>query len=178
MTAARIAPGGRRELGLVNWLICRGLARAAGVPQARVFTTLGRARGTFRGWLHYSATMMPFGRLTRYETELAILRVAHVRGCEYERDHHLRLGERAGVTRELAERVFSAPDSPLWPARHRALLAAVDRLIGQGDLDDAQWAELAAHFRDRELIEIVLLVGHYNALATALTTLRVERDLA
>ncbi|OUZ07165.1 4-carboxymuconolactone decarboxylase [Aeromicrobium sp. PE09-221] len=173
----RVAPGGWRELGPVNWLICCAMARAAGVPEARVFTTLGRARGTFRGWLHYSATLMPFGRLTRYETELAILRVAHVRGCEYERDHHLRLGARAGVTAELAERVFTAPDSQAWPPRHRALLAAVDRLVEQGDLDDDQWSELAAHFSGRELIEIVLLVGHYNALATALTTLRVERDL-
>lgn len=162
----------------MNWLVCLLLARAAGVPQARVFTTLGRARGPFRGWLHFSATLMPFGRLSRYETELAILRVAHVRGCEYERDHHLRLGLRAGITPEAADRIFTAPDSPRWPPRQRALLAAADRLVRDGDLDDGQWAELAGHFSERELIEIVLLVGHYNALATTLTTLRVERDMA
>jgi len=31
------------------------------------------------------------------------------------------------------------------------------------------------HF-DRELIELVMLVGHYDMLATAITTLRIQPD--
>ena len=38
------------------------------------------------------------------------------------------------------------------------------------------WAALRAHLDDRELIELVLLVGHYEMLATTITTLRIEPD--
>lgn len=172
----RIAPGRRSELGLVNWAISRLLSRVAGVEDAHVLSTLGRARGLFRGWLHLSATMMPFGRLERYETELVILRLASLRDSAYELDHHRRLGRRAGIDDAQRERIFREPRSPQWAPRHRALLAATDELVETDDLSDATWAELRTHYTERELIEFVMLVGHYDALATTLRTLRVQRD--
>lgn len=173
---ARIAPGRLRELGVVNWLLWRLLSRGADVRDAQVFSTLGRARGLFRGWLHMSATMMPFGRLSRYETEMVILRVAHLRGSAYELDHHRRLGRRAGIAPREIDRIFTAPQSDQWSPRRRALLSATDDLVATSDLGDAAWAALTAHCTERELIEFLMLVGHYNALATTLAVLRVERD--
>ena len=41
---------------------------------------------------------------------------------------------------------------------------------------DGLWAELGGLFDDRERIEIVMLVGHYAMLATALHALRVQPD--
>lgn len=178
MTTPRIAPGGLRELGLINWAYCRAAARVAGAPDARIFSTLGRARGLFRGWLVFSAMLMPFGRISRHETELVILRVAHLRGCDYELDHHTRLAKRAGVTDELQQRVFAGPDAPGWSPRHQALLSAVDILMSTKDLDDDAWRELSAHYDERRLIEFCLLVGQYDALATTLGTLRVQRDFS
>ena len=58
MTEPRIAAGGLRELGMVNWLLARAIARSAGVESAQLFTTLGRHRRVFRGWLHFSATLL------------------------------------------------------------------------------------------------------------------------
>jgi len=94
----RIAPGGLRELGVVNWLLCGAIARSAGFKRVNLFQTLGRQRNLFRGWLHFTSQMMPFGALSRHDTELVILRVGHLRGCQYELDHHQRLGKRSGVT--------------------------------------------------------------------------------
>ncbi|RLV56440.1 carboxymuconolactone decarboxylase family protein [Aeromicrobium phragmitis] len=172
----RIAPGRRRQLGLLNWGIARLLSRVAGVQDAHVFSTLGRARGLFRGWLHQSATMMPFGRLERFETELVILRVAALRESAYELDHHRRLGRRAGITDRQLELIGSDPRSSQWAPRHRALLAGTEELVTTKDLSDATWAELASYYTERELIEFVMLVGHYDALATTLRALRIERD--
>ena len=44
------------------------------------------------------------------------------------------------------------------------------------DLTDATWSELRAAYDERTVIEILLLVGHYDMLATTLTTLRLEPD--
>ncbi|MEV0295587.1 carboxymuconolactone decarboxylase family protein [Nocardia sp. NPDC050710] len=172
----RISPGRLRELGPINWAVWQMLSRAAGTPDAHLFSTLGRTKGLFRGWLHYSGRLMPGGKLPRHESELVILRVAHLRECEYETDHHIRLGLRAGVTPEILERLRSGPSAPEWSAKHRALLTAVDRMVTTRDIDDATWSELAAHYDERCLIEIVLLINQYEGLAATITALRIQRD--
>lgn len=172
----RIAPGGRRDVGLVNHAIARGLGLASGTEPPHLFLTMGRARGLFRGWLHFASRLMPFGRLPRRETELLILRVAHLRSCAYEFDHHVHLGERAGVTAADVERVVAGPGADGWTERERVLLASADALVADGDLDDEAWAALRTHLDERGAVELVLLVGHYVMLAGFLTTLRVQPD--
>lgn len=108
----RIRPGRFRELGPLNWAAWRVLSTVAGTKDAHLFSTLGRTGGLFRGWLHYSGKLMPFGRLPRFESELVILRVAHLRECGYELDHHTRLGRRAGITPEILQRVLDGPGAP------------------------------------------------------------------
>jgi alkylhydroperoxidase family enzyme len=46
----------------------------------------------------------------------------------------------------------------------------------QGDLDDATWSELRRHLDEREAIELCLLAGHYEMLATAIAALRIQPD--
>lgn len=172
----RIRPGRLRELRPLNWVVWRVLSRVAGTGDAQLFSTLGRTGGLFRGWLHFSGKLMPGGRLGRHESELVILRVAHLRGCDYEMDHHIRLGRRAGVTPEILERVRSGPDAPGWSDKHRALLGAVDQLVRTRDIDDVAWERLAGWYDERRLIEIVLLVNQYDGLAATITALRIRRD--
>lgn len=176
MLQPRISPGRLRELGPVNWVAWQVLSRAAGTDDAHLFSTLGRTKGLFRGWLHYSGRLMPGGRLPRHESELVIIRVAHLRGCDYEMDHHIRLGRRAGVTAEILDRVRSGPAAAGWSAKHHALLSAVDQLVDKRDIDDDAWAELAEHYDERSLIEIVLLINQYEGLAATITALRIQRD--
>ncbi|MFB7876629.1 MULTISPECIES: carboxymuconolactone decarboxylase family protein [unclassified Nocardia] len=172
----RISPGRFGELGPINWVVWQVLSRASGTDDAHLFSTLGRTGGLFRGWLHFSGKLMPGGRLRRAEAELVILRVAHLRACDYETDHHRRLGRKAGLTAEEIERVAAGPEAPGWTDRQRALLVAVDQLVTSRDIDDAGWAGLAAQFDERLLIEIVLLINQYEGLAATITTLRIARD--
>jgi AhpD family alkylhydroperoxidase len=121
---------------------------------------------------------MPGGVLPRRETELAIIRVAHLASCRYEFDHHVRLGRRAGVGEADVDRVVQGPEASGWPARERALLSAVDRLHADRDLDDRSWESLREHLDEREAIELCMLVGHYEMLATVIATLRIQPDHA
>jgi len=174
--APRIAPGTRRDVGTLNWLVCRVLGRAGGTPPPNLFTTLGRHRRLFRGWLHFAGRLMPGGQLPRRETELVILRVAHLRSCTYEWEHHVRLGRRAGIGPDEITQLEGDHVSDQWGAREAAVLATVDELHATGDLTDATWDRLRAHLDERSAIELLLLVGHYEMLATTLTTLRIAPD--
>ncbi len=176
MTQPRIAPGKLADIGVVNWLLCKVLARGAGVREAHLFPTLARRRGLFRAWLRFAGHMMPGGLLPRHETELVILRVAHLRECAYERDHHERIGRRCGIDADVLARVYAGPTAPGWSERHAALLSAVDALVATRDIDDAGWQALARHYSEAQRVELCLLVGHYELLATTITTLRIQRD--
>jgi AhpD family alkylhydroperoxidase len=172
----RIEPGGRTELGPVSWVIARVAGRVTGGPPPNLFLTLGRHPALFRGWLRFAGRLMPRGKLPRRETELVILRVARLRDCRYEHDHHVRLGRRAGLTDADLNRVEEGPGAAGWTPREQAVLQATDELVAENDVSDETWGRLGSLLETSELIELVLLVGHYEMLATAIGTLRIQPD--
>ena len=175
--APRIPPGtGPRDVGPLAWGIARVAGRVTGTNPPNLFLTLGRHPKLFRGWLRFAGRLMPGGVLPRRETEMVILRVAYLRDCAYELAQHRRLGARAGLTAADLDRLEAGSGTEGWSARESALLQAVDELHAKEDVTDATWEALRAHLTERELIELVFLVGHYEMLATALHTLRVEPD--
>ncbi|QFG25224.1 carboxymuconolactone decarboxylase family protein [Actinomadura sp. WMMB 499] len=175
MAEPRIAPGGLRQVGPLAWLVSRGAAAVEGTTPPNLFLTLGRRRKLFRGWLHFAARLMPAGGLPRREGEMVILRVAHLRECAYEFQHHTRLARRAGLSSADVERVVAGPVDG-WTGRDRAILTAVDSLHHHRDLDDDTWAALRAHLTEPECVELLMLAGHYDMLATVITTLRIQPD--
>jgi AhpD family alkylhydroperoxidase len=175
-SGARIAPGTREQIGAVNAAIVWLLGRATGGRPPNVFTTLARHRGLFRRWLWFAGGLMPGGKLPRVETELVILRVAHNTGCDYEWGHHASFGRRAGLSAEEVELVRSGPDDASWSPRRRLLLRAADELHADGRIGDGLWAELAAELDEVRLIELCMLIGHYEMLAMTLASLRVQPD--
>ena len=160
---------------MLAWVVSRVAGRAIGTEPPKLFLTLGRHRNLFRAWLRFAGRLMPGGVLPRRETELVILRVT---SCRYELDHHVRLGRRARLGEADLERVVRGPEDPGWSARERALLSAVDRMHADRDLDDPSWKSLREHLDEKEAIELCLLAGHYEMLATTIATLRIEPDRA
>ena len=174
--AQRIEPGGRRELGLPMWTFTRIAGRVSGTEPMKLFRTMGRHRGLFRAWLWFGGRLMPGGKLPRRETELVILRVAHLRSCEYEREHHVRMGRRVGLDDADLARVQEGPSASGWSPREAAVLTAVDEIDERGDVSDAAWSALSEHLKPKELIELVMLAAHYEMLASFIGTLRIEPD--
>lgn len=175
---ARIAPGTRAETGPVNAVIARAIGIAGGTagPPA-LFTTLGRHRRLFRPWLRFAGRLMPGGKLPRGDAELVILRVATLAPSEYEWGHHERIAQRFGLDAADVERVRAGADAGGWSPRQVAILRAVDELHATRTLSDGAWDALcAAGLSETELIELPMLVGHYEMLAMTLNALRVTPD--
>ncbi len=141
-----------------------------------MFTTIARHRRIFRRWLRFAGALMPGGVLPRVDSELVILRVAHNCGSDYEWRHHERLGAAAGLTAEQIAAVRDGAEAPVWSERQALLLRATDELHADRTLSDSLWAELRPLLTDDELIELCLLVGHYEMLAMTLNALAVEPD--
>lgn len=172
----RVAPGGRAELGLFGWLFCRLSARVWGVPEVHLFTVLAQHKRLFWPWLPFSGTLLRRGRLPEADTELAILRVGHLRASSYELQQHRRIALRRGVSAAEQAAIFAGPDAEGLSPRQRVLLTAVDELIASRMIADPTWRQLAEFLDRRQLIEFVTLVGQYDALALTLNTLGVPMD--
>ena len=171
----RIPGAGLRQLGLINWLFNKLAARVIRAPRMHLFTALGQHKRLFRWWYLYGAVLY-WGKLPRPETELVILRVAHLRNCEYELQQHRRIGERYGVTPELQAKIFSWPNADGLSPRRQALLTATDEFVNTRGISNDTWATLSGHLNRRQLIEFCMLAAQYDSLATVISVLEVPLD--
>lgn len=179
---ARIPSGGLRQLGPINWLLAKLGARWVGAPEMHLFTTLGYRQSLFWTWLLYGGRLLR-GRLPRVDTELVILRVAHVRSCEYELQHHRRMASRAGLDAQTQAAIFAWPDVPegdgprkVLSARQQTLLQATDEFVKDRLITAATWQQLACHLDRPRLIEFCMLASQYDGLAATITTLQIPLD--
>jgi AhpD family alkylhydroperoxidase len=174
---ARIAPGGFRELGPVNWAIAKLGARAIRAPRFTLMNVLGQHKLLFLAWLPYSGLLLgPLGKLPRQDAELVILRVGHLRDCEYELQQHRRLARSRGVDAETQARIFKGPDAEGLTDRQRVLITATDEFVVTRSVSAETWAALSTILTKQQLIEFCMLASQYDGLAATMTTLRIPLD--
>lgn len=179
MTAepARIpASGSLRELGPISWVIARVGARTIRAPRFHLFDTFGKHTLLFLTFLPYSHILLNWGKLTRRDAELVILRVGHLRNSEYELQQHRRLARTRGIDDATQAKIFEGPHAEGLSDRQRALLTAVDEFVLARSITDEAWASLAQHLDDKQIIELCLLAGHYDTLAATISSVRVPLD--
>ena len=131
---------------------------------------LTAAFNTFNGYILFASTLTPRQR------ELLVLRVATLRGSAYEWEQHRVLAADIGLDATEVERIAVGPDAPGWSPLDRAMLQAVDDLIGAGEIADPTWQLLASEFDDQQLMDLVFTVGAYEILALAFRSFRIELD--
>jgi alkylhydroperoxidase family enzyme len=175
-SSPRIEPGGREQIGALNLGIARLVDRAARGGPTNLLITLGRHRGLFRPWLRFAAALMRSGRLRRKDTELLILRVAHNCRSEYEWAHHERLALAVGLTKQEIDRARAGPEADGWSEDQAALIRAADELHADRTLSSEAWNALRSRLSEEQLIELCLLVGHYEMLAMTINSLGIQPD--
>ena len=144
-------------------------------PAANLFLTLARHPALLRDWLPLGSRLLLGGTLPPRDRELAILRTAWLCGCAYEWGHHVRIGGRAGLSRDEVADV-SDPSAARWHGHDSAVLRATGELVGGHTLSQATWDALAETYDDAALVEFTMLVGHYVMLAGLLNAARVAGD--
>ncbi|MBV8218095.1 MAG: carboxymuconolactone decarboxylase family protein [Solirubrobacterales bacterium] len=173
----RIPPARPRQLRALARLVAQLTGRLTGSGPPNIFTTLGQHPRLFRAWLYYSAHLMPFGRLRRPDTELVILRVAWRCRSVYEWRQHVPLALRIGLTPEQIRAVAGVDSTNGLSERQRTLLGVTDDLLGDRAISEPTWRSVRATLSDRELIELCLLVGHYQGLASAIGGLAIAPEI-
>jgi alkylhydroperoxidase family enzyme len=116
------------------------------------------------------------GALSQRQTEIVILRVAWHMQNWYEWGSHVERGLEAGLTIDEIERIRTGPQGAGWSDAERLLFAAVDELFEQKRLGEASMKKLGAHYSDRQLLDLIVIVGTYTILGCVLNTWPVDLD--
>jgi AhpD family alkylhydroperoxidase len=138
-----------------------------------LLATLVRHPKLTRSFLRFNNHLLFSSSLPDRLRELAVLRVAHRRGCTYEWNHHVRMGMEAGLTEDVIAGVQRGEASD---ELDRAVLCAVDELEDESNVSDATWAALTEHLDEQQRMDLVFTIGCYGALAMAINTFGVEPD--
>jgi AhpD family alkylhydroperoxidase len=168
--------GSIRELGPITWVFCKLAARRQRIPQVNLFTTLGMHAPLLWAWLPFGGYLLLIGKLSRKDAELVILRVGHLRNCEYELQQHRRLARTRGVGPELQAMIFEGPDAEGLTERQRVLITATDEFVVTRGVSPETWASLSTHLTKAQLIEFCMLAGQYDGLAATMSTLKIPLD--
>jgi alkylhydroperoxidase family enzyme len=166
---------GTRIEAVLDRIVACAASLVTGTGPPRVFVELGRHPRLFRAWLPFGAALL-LGDLPRADTELVILRTAWNCRCRYEWVQHVGLAARAGVPAAQIEAVPNGEHADGWSDRQGTLLRAVDELHVGRQLQDATLDDLARLLSDRQVLELCMLVGHYEMLAMVLSSRHVEPE--
>ncbi len=99
--------------------------------------------------------------------EVAIFRVAARTRSNYEWTMHRALFEdKCGITPEQLAALKEGPsDSACFDEREQLIIRVVDELHDTSTVGDATWAAMGRHWSHQQILEILVLVGHYHLVA-------------
>lgn len=107
------------------------------------------------------------------DRELLILRVSWLCRSPYEWGEHVTIAKANGVTAGEVEAITVGSVDAIWNPHDRALLRSVEEVREFSMISDETWQVLAQSYDPRQLIEIPVLIGQYQATAYWLNCLRI-----
>jgi AhpD family alkylhydroperoxidase len=145
-------------------------------PMPNALSTLMHHPALAGPFLTFNNVLLQTPALDPRVRELLVLRVAWRTRSRYEWVQHLRLAPRVGITPEEIAAVAAGADAGSWTPHEADLLAAADQLIDGYRVEDDTWGRLAERLDERQLVELVFVVGTYTALAMAFKSFGLQLD--
>jgi len=148
----------------------------AKLPDLHVFAMVANAPTLLRPWLRLGGALLNDLAIDPLLCELVIMQVGRL-AARYEWDQHVEIARAAGATDEQIAALDRGDDAAAcFDDVQRATLAVVADVVRDGEVPDERHAALAEHLDDRQVVEVMVLAGHYLGLARMMTALRIDPD--
>ena len=147
-----------------------------GAPPLVLFRVMA---GHSRAWDKFRAGgLLDPGPLSLRQREIVIDRTCALNKCEYEWGVHVAIFAKAAelTDAQVSATVHDGADASCWSVAEQALVAAVDALHRRATLTDDEFAELAAHYSESQIFEIILLCGFYRTVSYLCNGLRLPLE--
>jgi alkylhydroperoxidase family enzyme len=168
---------GSRERGSLETLVsdhAAGGSTAAVADLPEILRTMLRHPDLFARHADIGIQLLGQGALSKRDRELAILRIGWLCQAPYEWGEHVLVAKQLGITSEEIERITRGSDAPGWSEHEQAIVRAVEELHADAMISDVTWATLTKGLDERQLIELPIVIGQYQAVAYYQNSLRLR----
>jgi alkylhydroperoxidase family enzyme len=153
-----------------------GINSPAGTP-LNIFGTIAHHPKLLKRFMNFAGLFLNKGLLPGREREIVILRVGWNCQSVYEFGQHTVIGQRVGLSLTEIGALTMSSNEFNWSERDIALIAMSDELCADDCVSEATWNLLKTHWKENELIELVMVAGTYRLVSGFLNTMGVELDV-
>ena len=172
---ARLPLLDRDDLPEADRAVYDRLEASRGVPTGNIWRALANAPNLLDRILSLADELRHGVAIDKRFRELAVLMVGLVAKSQYEFDHHWNAAVKAGLARDKLEALAEFETSPLFDDAERAVLRYAAEATS-GEVGEATWTSLRAHFDERQATEIVITVAWYDCVVRILVPLKIENE--
>lgn len=143
----------------------------------KLFRMVAHAESAYGRWLGYGGALLTQLELDPLLRELAILQVARQVGSEYEWVQHDPIARAVGASAEQVAAVEAGrDDDPVFDADQSLVLRLTRTAVTEGAASEEQIAEAAKRLGTRQVVELLLVIGNYTAIAMLIASTGLEPD--
>ena len=176
-TGPRIAPLTHDEISEEGLALVAKLRANYGLPADELpesTATMLRHPEMYGPYIEYITQRTKASVLAPRDLELIILRTGRMCHSDYIWGEHVRFGKQAGLTEQEIEWIVEGSAAPGWNERDRALNLLCEELHLNCSVSNETWEVIAGHFSDKQIIEMLSIVGSYHEVAYLYGAIRVR----
>ncbi|MCB2076200.1 MAG: carboxymuconolactone decarboxylase family protein [Novosphingobium sp.] len=136
--------------------------------------TMMRHPDIYRAQVEYNTRRFEALELAPRDLEILILRTGRLVKSGYIWGEHVNFAKNAGVTDDEIAWLVEGSKAPGWNERDRAVVRLAEELHETSEVSDETWATIAAHFSDKQIIELLMMAGFYHEVAYLYNAMRVR----
>jgi alkylhydroperoxidase family enzyme len=173
---ARLPYVTRNDLPEADREIWDNFVKSRGTEPGHIHRTVANAPNLLRRFVGLADELRNGTQLDPKLRELALMTVGRLTGADYEFVHHWNMSLRVGVRREQLESLAEFATSPHFNEHERAVMRYAAEATQNVAVSEATFKALRGFLDDRRIIELVMNVAFYNAVARIIVPCGVELE--
>ena len=143
----------------------------------KLFRMVAHAESAYGPWLGYGGALLTQLELDPLLRELAILQVAREVGSQYEWVQHDSIARAVGATDAQIDAIQAGrDDDSAFDADQSLVLRFTRTTVNEGAASEDLVAEAADRLGTRQVVELLLVIGNYTAIAMLIASTGLEPD--
>lgn len=135
---------------------------------------MAQSPGSVRELVRLGDRLLNKAKLDHKYRELAIIRVSHLCGSEYEWAQHIPIALRSGITRDQLEAIDKWSSSDLFTSQEKTVLAYTEEVVRNNEPSEKTFLEASAFLDHSSLVELTFAIGYWSMVAKFLRTFQVD----
>jgi len=173
---ARVPYINRNDLAESDRFIWDDFVKVRGTEPGNIHRAIANAPNLLRRFVDLANELRNGTQLDPKLRELALLTVGRLTGAEYEFVHHWNMALRLGVKREQLEQLPNFASSAEFNEDERAVMRYAAEATSHVKVSDPTFEALRCFLDNRRIMELVMNVAMYNAVARIIVPCGVELE--